>query len=175
MKPKHFGLTAICVVITIVGVVLWLDIRHRQTLRPAVRVGTIRPLSELNVPGKSVLERMDRLERHMHLLSAPPPRIRPRADLSALGYQPVVGNPVDGGGAGGGRPPEFTHRVTMAFDGQVKRYCIIDDTLYPEGAVLPDGATIMKIESTRVLIAKESLQQWLDVDLLLDTTAPEES
>lgn len=174
MKPKYAGLMTLCLAIAGIGMVAWWGFEHQKNTNHSNGANSVRPLSELQVPSKSVLEQMDRLERQIHLLSSPLPRSKRRADLSALGYYPVIQVGRLGNNSRGAHHV-FDHRVTMAFDGQVRRYCIIDSELYSEGAILPDGAVIMKIESQRVLIAKESLQKWLDVDPLIDTAKAEES
>lgn len=175
MKPKHYSLITVMLAIAVVGLVSWYEVYHLGTVHTKSGRAAIQPLSEIKVPDPSALEQMDRIERTMHTLSTPPPQIMRNVDLSALGYVPVASAGPNGQGDGAYRASVADHHVTMAFQGQVNRYCIIDSKLYPEGAVLPDGATIVKIESRRVLIAKESLQQWLDVDPLLDTTLSEKS
>ena len=174
MKPKHYSLIAILLAVTVVGMVSWYEVYLLGTVHTTSGRGAIQPLSEIKVPDAFALEEMDRIERTMHMLSTPPPQIMRQVDLSALGYVPVAAAGSVGKG-GSYHASMADHQVTMAFKGQVNRFCIIDSKLYPEGAVLPDGATIVKIESRRVLIAKESLQQWLDVDPLIDTTLPEKS
>jgi hypothetical protein len=175
MRRKHLSVTIICFALTVTGMVLWFEVRHLKTSEFVSSAGTIRPLSEIKVPSKSALEQMDRLERQMHLISAPPPQIRRRADLSAMGYVPVSPSRNGSDGVHNSKLAASAYRVTMAFDGQIKRYCIIDSKLYPEGAMLPDGNAIIKIESTRVLIAKENLQQWLTVDPLFGPAVSKES
>ncbi len=143
MKPKHLSLVSMLLAIVIVGLSSWYVI-HRHGIA-AARSGfePIKPLSELKVPDASVLKEMDRLERNMHLLSVPPAQFRRAADLSALGYvsvSPTHGHSRGGADVGAGMS---AYRVTLAFDGQGKRFCVIDSELYPEGAALPDGATII--------------------------------
>jgi hypothetical protein len=176
MKPKYASLTMVLLIVVMLGLGITYELHLHKTESDGSRHGRARPLSEIKVPDKPILSKMDRLERRMHLLSAPPSRVVRQTDLSALGYVPVSHTMagMKTGSSQGARASE--HRVTMAFDGRVKRFCIINRKLYPEGGVLPDGATIIKIESRRVLIAKESLQQWLAVDFLIGaTTEPEES
>ncbi len=175
MKAKHASLIMVLLIMMSVGLGIMYELHHHKDGTNLSRNRLAKPLSEIMVPDKPVLEKMDRLERRMHILSSPPPRVVRQIDLSALGYVPVspVRTDIDAGKPR--RALSMDHRVTMAFDGRVNRFCIIDSKLYPEGAVLPDGATIVKIESRRVLIAKESLQKWLDVDPLIVKPAPEES
>ena len=175
MRPKHFSLLIIVLSICTIGGAAWLETDVFSAGVHQDRPPKAAPLSELRVPPKTDLEQMDYLERRMHLLSAPPPQMRQRANLSGLGYVPLTA--ADPGLSGGKTTTaaRSNYRLTLAFDGRAKRYCVIDDHLYAEGSVLPDGATIVRIESRRVLIAKERLQQWLDIAPLIDVGSPEES
>ena len=175
MKRKHFSLLIIVLAISVIAAVLWIETQYPSFADFDSSLSEIRQLSDLKAPDKSVLAKMDRLERHMHLLTMPQPFIRRKADLSAMGYRPVTQVMGNADGKAGSDFSTASHRVTLAFDGQVKRFCIIDSNLYPEGAILPDGATILKIESTRVLIAKESFRQWLRVDPLFEATESKKS
>lgn len=173
MKPKHTSLIAIVLVGVIIGLALWYEFHHPRGLGERQRLASLKPLSELHVPDKPTLAQMDRLERKMHLLAAPPPQIKRLVDLSSLGYVPLTGAPSTDSK---GRPigsMDGVYRVTLAFDGKIKRYCAIDGRLYAEGEALPDGAVIEKIESRRVRIAKENIQQWLVVAPFFDTALSE--
>lgn len=175
MKTKHISLIALVVSGLLIGVAVWLERVVWYDAAGVAPLAPMAPLSELKAPPRADLEQMDFLERRLGLLSSPPPRMMQQADLSALGYVPLSPSRSNGPVAGASAQAASKYRLTLAFDGSVKRYCIIDDQLYPEGAVLPDGATIMKIESRRVLIAKESLRQWLDIEAFADSEVPEES
>jgi hypothetical protein len=173
MRSKYFSLLALVLSLIVMGVVAWFEVSVSRPDGGRAGVGPIAPLSDIPVPAATVLEQMDRLERRMHLLAAPPPGLKTNADLTALGYVPMI--TADPGGFGDQNTKDKDYRLTMAFNGRVKRYCIIDDHLYAEGAELPDGARILSIESKRVLIDKASIQQWLEIVPLLDSELPEES
>jgi hypothetical protein len=175
MKPKYTSLAMVLLILLTLGLGISFELHFHNTEGDGSRNRPVRPLSEIKVPDKTVLSKMDHLERRMHLLSTPPPHLVRRMDLSALGYVPISAFKADRKAADSSGGLSSEHRLTMAFDGRVKRFCIIDRKLYSEGGVLPDGATIVKIESRRVLIAKESLQQWLAVDLSIDSTGSEDS
>lgn len=164
MKPKYFGLVGICLVVVSAGATLWFEAFHCPGLGHGTAFKPITPLADIAVPDKAVLRRMDLLERSMPILAAPLPQMRKPSDLSAFGYVEV--SPAGGKWAAGseGRGQTASHRLSLAFEGSAKRFCVIDNRLYAEGAQLPDGATIIKIESRRVLIAKKSFQQWLAMD-----------
>ena len=98
--------------------------------------------------------------------------MRCQADLSAFGYVEVSPSVIENTSSKTDASFSMIHRLTLAFEGRVKRFCVIDDRLYTEGASLPDGATVVKIESQRVLIANKRLQQWLTLDPLSKDEAP---
>jgi hypothetical protein len=172
MRSKHGSLLAVSLSVLAVAAAIWIEVsRPRGEDGRAAPMPSL-PLSQVKAPQRSELEKMDFFERRMHLLAAPPKPVRSRADLSALGYLPVDHARPDNNGVEA-TVPEY--RLSLAFKGPEKRYCIIDDRLYAEGAVLPDGATIVRIESRRVLIDKESLRKWVDIGPLLKAHRSEES
>ena len=169
MKSKHLSLVALLLVFSAIVFSAWYTFYDRVAENAEAGFESLQPLSEIEVPDSTVLAQMDVLERGMHLLSAPSRQSMQAADLSVLGYVPLsaAGGLTGGSTAAAAKMP--AHRVTLAFDGRGKRFCVIDSELYSEGAVLPDGATIVKIESRRVLIAKEQRQRWLVVDSIIDS------
>jgi hypothetical protein len=166
MKSKYFSLAGICLAIVSVGATLWFEASHPPVPGGSTGFKPITPMADIAVPGKAVLHRMDLLERSIPILAAPLPLSRKSSDLSAFGYTEV--SPVEKKWTADSQGPGQTsaHRLSLAFEGSAKRFCIIDDRLYTEGAQLPDGATIIKIESRRVLIATKSIKQWLAMDPL---------
>lgn len=175
MKPKYFGLAGICVVVVSAGAMLWLETFYSSAPDGGTGFRAIAAMADIAVPGKTALRRMDRLERSLPILAAPLPHMREPSDLSAFGYVEV--SPAEGKGTAGsdGHGLAGSHRLSLAFEGQAKRFCVIDNQFYTEGALLPDGATIIRIESRRVLIAKKSIQQWLAMDPLPKDEATQES
>ncbi len=166
MKPKHSSLVAVFLAVLAVGGMLWFEFMQTDHPLAGPDLKAFAPISDIPVPSAADLARMDRLERSLSMLAVPPPQFRSPTDLAALGYLDV--RPSTHVGATGGAIPEpsQSHRLTLAFDGKAKRFCVIDSRLFTEGALLPDGATILKIESRRVLITKKSIRQWLMVDPL---------
>jgi hypothetical protein len=175
MRPKYFGLAGLVLTCGVISLLVWFEVCQRQAHPGSMGNDAVAPLADISVPGQAVLAQMDRLERNMPTLAAPPPQYRVQADLSAFGFTDVA--PATGGLPTGstGEKLSASHRLTLAFDGRVKRFCIIDNQLYTEGAALPDGASIVKIESRRVLIAKKSIQQWLSLDPLLQETLSQQN
>ena len=90
MKRKQFSLLMIGFTSAVILLAVWFEIFYLPTSDVDSGIDKMRPLSEIEVPDKAVLEKMDRLERQMHLLSVPPPSMRRKADLSAMGYRPMT-------------------------------------------------------------------------------------
>jgi hypothetical protein len=174
MKPKHIGLTLILMSLLTVGLGCWWQVAAVTGKHPTPPWSPAGPISNFTVPDAAELEKMDRLERAMAVLGAPLPQRPKQVDLSALGYVPVN---LDGAGGGPSAGPSTiaTYQVTMAFNGRHRRFCVIDGNLHTEGDLMPDGAAIVRIESKRVLISKNSHQRWLSVDPMFKPPKTEET
>jgi hypothetical protein len=175
MRTKYVGITALVMALVLVSGSLWWEICGAH--RPDGFSGSvlIAPLDDLPVPNATELAQMDRLERNLPMLASPPSRKRAEVDLSTLGYVPVIASTRRDATGGTAAINVDGYRVSLTFDGSYKRFCVIDRHLYAEGAVLPDGAAIVKIESRRVLIARNNMQRWLRVEPLFDPSGSKES
>ena len=164
MKSKHYSLAVTLLSILTIAFTLWMEFATTNGVKDKTDSKYIKPLSDISVPSTAELSRIDQLERNLNVLATPPPQYRSRTDLAALGYLDVVSSAASDSAVKFHAENNLPHRLTLAFDGRAKRFCVIDSRLYPEGALLPDGSTILKIESRRVLIAKKSIRQWLTVE-----------
>ena len=174
MKPKCFSLIATVFAMLAVMMALWFGFRQNEYLLRSSGLEPMTPLADISAPDKAVLSQMDRLERSLPMLASPPVQIRDRANLSAFGYKEVVPSTAMYALDADTSILSSKHRLTLAFKGPSNKFCVIDDQLYAEGAELPDGVTIVKIESQKVLIANRSLQQWLTIDPLQMQGVPKE-
>lgn len=168
MKPKHGSLLAVVLMAITIALASWYEVERPKLFAGQSNMAPLKPLSDISVPDKAELAQIDTLERKMHLLATPPLFRKGEADLSGFGYVPLT-RQDSGYEKGGTGSLDKSQRVTLAFDGKIKRYCAIGGRLYTEGDTLPDGEIIEKIESTRVLIARDTLKQWLMVEPLLNT------
>jgi hypothetical protein len=55
------------------------------------------------------------------------------------------------------------HELTFTFASREKRFCIIDGLFYTQGAELPGGAKIVKIEPGRVRVGKGKSARWISL------------
>ncbi len=130
---------------------------------PAIshKLPTVKPLADIQVPAPDVLARIDVLDRAMPVLAGGPPARSKAVDLSLLGYLPMPAGRYSGRQ---GRESGFAdYKVTMAFYSPKRRFCVIDGRLYPEGASLPGGVKITRVESKRILLVRGKYRQWIDV------------
>jgi hypothetical protein len=175
MKPKYLGVAFLLVSLLALGGFVWLEIQGGLQAGQSSGLPPMSPLADFKVPGTAELEKMDRLERSMPFLSAPFPRKQSDTDLSVLGYIPMDTSGPKGLKNNGPEMTAGTYQITLAFEGRYRRYCVINGRLHAEGAVLPDGASVLKIESGRVLIGKRHTQRWLAVEPLFPSAPQEKS
>jgi hypothetical protein len=161
MKRKYSGLiTAIIMTLTLLLTVsygIWESGKKMNGIQIKRR---ITPLPVISVPSISVINEMERLEHEMDALIKPREGDKSRVDLSLFGYQPVT--------MGGhtlrtttGESISTDYVLTLAFVSGKRRFCIIDDVFYEEGNNLPDGAEIVRIESSRVMVKSRNIMYWV--------------
>ena len=174
MKSKYLGATFIVIAMLAMAGMVWSEIQNGRQGDTSSGLPPMKPLIDFKVPSAVELEKMDLLERGLPLLSTPFPQRQSGTDLSALGYIPVDNTGRSGQNSKAPQLFADTYQVTLAFEGRHRRYCVIDGRLQAEGAVLPDGASVLKVESRRVLIGKRNTQRWLTVEPLFQSTPPKE-
>jgi hypothetical protein len=165
MKRKHHGMISI---IIIVVVLLPTAIYAVYSLQDPIMGNTVRltgTLSEYTVPDMTVMKEIFKLERKMMDLNNP-------IELDSVSDQPIrfwhysdqrysrnktidpLGERVNFKAA---------YALTFTFASGEKKFCIIDGSFYPQGADLPDGGKILKIESGKVWVKKGELTTWISL------------
>lgn len=159
MKRKHHGIISI---IIIVGVLIPTAIYAVYSLQAPLKRNTVRlpgTSSEFVVPDMTVMEEISKLEKKMAKLANP---IEPES----LSDQPIRFwqysdqhdpryNSIDQGE--GKVNFKTAYALTFTFASGKKKFCIIDGSFYSQGADLPDGGKILKIESGKVWVKKGEL------------------
>ena len=74
MRPKHHSLAIIISTCVVIGAAVWFEVWCREDGRLAADFKPVTPLSEITVPDKAELSRIDRLEHSMPVLASPPHR-----------------------------------------------------------------------------------------------------
>ncbi len=132
-----------------------------------------KPASMITVPDEQAVREMSRLQNEMGRLAQPVSEGREPVNLKLFGYEPVRRGELHGAGRGLVYGRENAHLLTMAFRGGEKGFCVIDGTFYAQGANLPDGSIIRRVDRNRVLLVKKKRKVW--VDLVKDSAARAEN
>jgi len=165
MKRKHHGLISIVIIVV---VLIPTAIYAVYFLQVPVKSNTVRFMetsSEFIVPDMTVMKEISKIESKMMELANP---IEPESvsDQSIRFWQYSDQNnsrykTLDQGG----ETVDFkaTYALTFTFTSGEKKFCIIDGSFYPQGADLPDGGKILKIESGKVWVKKGELTTWISL------------
>lgn len=164
MKRKHHGLISIVIIVvvlipTAIYAVYSLQGANTKSFRS---IGTS---SEYAIPDLAAIKEISKLESKMVELTNPPepesmsdPSIRfwHYSDKDYSRYKTIDqgGEKVD---------LRATYALTFTFASGEKKFCIIDGSFYPQGAELPDGGKILKIESGKVWVKKGELATWISL------------
>ena len=154
MKRKHYAVC--CMVIILISLVA-VALRFPRDLDKSGRgryAIAFRPPVTVPVPDPETVREMEQLQAIMHQLVRPPASDLSPVRLALFGYKPVEEGLGRESVKGYFLPPEMNYTLTLAFRAGTKRFCVIDGQFYEQGATLPDGGEIQKIEQNRVLIKK---------------------
>ncbi len=121
------------------------------------------PPVTLSVPSQDEMREIRKLEHEMPVVAYPSGSEISAVNLSLFGYQPVKERTYRRVEKRLILPPQMRYSVSLAFSAKTKRFCVIDGNFYQEGATLPDGGKIVKIEPRRVLIRKDRFKCWVPV------------
>jgi hypothetical protein len=165
MKRKYNGLIAIVIMGT---VLLPTAIYAVYSSQISVGIDTTRSpvfISEFNVPDAAVIKRLSVLEKEMVNI-AHPKASKPALDhdirfwrYSDQNYHRYAtinqkGEKIDA---------KTSYALSFTFASNEKRFCIIDGAFYTQGAELPGGGKIVKIEPGRVRVKKGESAQWISL------------
>ncbi len=166
MKKKYQGLTSICLILSVLGVIVLYSIIASFEINDDLRINRQSPLSAMNVPSPSDFEEIQQISYKMAGLISPPGPSRLPVNLMVFGYQ----NDIQGnlGMQQNHRRSELNEQVnysiSFAFSSGKKRFCIIDGEFYKEQSDIQHGGKVLKIESKRVLVSKHGINKWISVD-----------
>ena len=163
MRKKYLPIYAVSLFLLILGLA---GLYGYLTLAKPIRVKRIfpvRPIAPVQVPDQKTLDEMATLQDRMGDLLRPVPENAQPVSLRAFGYIPVHAGKMRKGGGGPGLIRGDSHLLTMAFKGMARGFCVIDGTFYQQGASLPDGSVIRRVERNRVLLVKRKQKVWIDM------------
>ena len=161
MKRKHYATIIIVIILVSVSAgAVWLSnsigVTHPTgpLIKPKHQVSA-------SVPGSETIKEMKQLENIMPRLMNPSESDSSRAQLGLFGYYTFGGGTTRTTGKKTESSSQMDYSLSLAFWGKEKRFCVIDDNFYTEGASLPDGGRIVRVELNRVLIQKQGLSKWI--------------
>jgi hypothetical protein len=166
MKRKHWAALAFILAVIPVGVVGFNAFKVLQN--PGYSQASAHPTVFYGeIPSSGAVQEIAQLTGRIDSLNDGLVHDKAKADLKLFGYEPQEDGDsygtlgVTGEENAGDSLTGYT--VSLAFSSQAKGFCVIDGKFYSQGAILPDGAKIVKVEAQRVLIHKFNLKRWIPV------------
>jgi hypothetical protein len=168
MKRKHHGvivlsvsLAALAAIGVYTGTGLW---QKEGAIKGIPRQAAV----HIKAPNEKQVNLMERLYDRMPLLAAPAKRPVAGKKLSLFGYQAPDGAAFGDGVADHDNLAQSGFRLSLVVLAGFNNYCIVDGKLMTEGARMDDGTRVLKIESHRVLVARNHERKWI----YLEDSAP---
>ena len=163
MRRKFSGLLSIVIVFTAVGLtaIYYYDGSWRSNDK--VHFKPLAPMPAVTLPDQNTIKEIRQLNRRLPEFNNPAAEDLSALDLNLFGYD-VMATAAE-------RPnkkieqvqieDQINYALSFAFTSRSKRFCVIDGIFYNEGADLPDGGKILKIERNQVLIQKNKYTRWV--------------
>lgn len=166
MKAKYHGLISIVVILFSIGAILFYYATDSWKITETPSGNSdFKPLPLYPEPSPLEMSIIDRLIPGMNALKTPPATQQIPSDLRFLGYVNPDSNRLDQRKKNLVTAHDKTdYLLTFTFSSGNKQFCILDDTFYQEGAILPDGSQILKIQTKQVLLDKDGIQNWITID-----------
>jgi hypothetical protein len=173
MKRKYLGLLTANIMIIVLLLTASYGIWKSGAKMNGLQIKKmITPLPVISAPNISVIKEMERLELEMDAFIRPQKEDITGIDLSLFGYQPVkmAGHTLR---MTTGEAISTDYVLSFALVSGKGRFCIIDNIFYEEGSFLPDGAEIVKIESSRVMVRSRNIMYWIPLSEKKETPQKE--
>jgi len=160
MKPKYHGIFTfflfIAALVAVSGYIysgLWELPQSEPDIKRT-------PHPDIKVPTAEEVKTMQRLSETLENISIPKEKPGGGISLALFGHHPyLLKEPGDDETDSQDAGEKLSLSLTVMAG--TTRFCIIDGIFFTEGAILPDGAKITRIESQRVRLTKENIDTWL--------------
>ena len=165
MKRKYNGLVAIVIIGTVLLPTAIYAVYSSQIAGKTDNARlTVFP-SEFNVPDTAVMKKISVLEKEMVDIANPKiTKSTSGRDIRFWRYSDQNYHRYATNKQGKENIDAKTaHELTFTFASRKKRFCIIDGSFYTQGAELPGGAKIVKIEPGRVRVEKGTSARWISL------------
>jgi hypothetical protein len=166
MKKKHYGLISSIVILAALSAAAVYAAIFAGISANGERVRPFRSLPHINIPDPATMKKIERLglEGRMTALAYPPVANPGPVNLHLFGYRPPRTHEIAPPIVEVDSPIGMNYSLTLAFSSNKRRFCVIDGSFYEEGADLPDGARIEKIEPNRVFVRKKDFTSWISLN-----------
>jgi hypothetical protein len=161
MKRKYHGVTVLCVsmaALAAIGVYTGTGLWQKAI---PIKGMPARSAVQIKVPNEKQVRLMERLYDRMPLLAVPAKRPVAGNKLSLFGYQAPDQAAFADGGADQESLAQSGFQLSLVVLAGFNNYCIVDGKLMTEGARMDDGTQVLKIESHRVLFARNHERKWI--------------
>jgi hypothetical protein len=165
LKPKHQSFAATVILIISVATGLTYAVYHLQSLDHDENNGAAPLFLQVSVPTAQEMNIMGQLKPKFRNLTVPRESISGPVALEIFGYREPMFKSNETGDAADESPRPLTYTLTFTFSAGSRRFCIVNGDFYPQGARLPDGAHIERIEAHKVLIRKKERQIWIPLEV----------
>ena len=163
MKRKYQGIVSVILIVLAVAAGVLYAVRASQQRADEIRISSIKPFPSISVPDPVTINKIEAMkERMVELVQLTTSRVQP-VNLGFLGYEPTDVTEEVIEEREKFSPASMGYSLSLTFSSGTRRFCVIDGNFYAEGATLPDGATIVKVESNRVLINRDDGKEWIDL------------
>ena len=163
MKRKYHGLISIVIITILLVPTAIYAVYFSQVPVGIDTIGLTKDLTEFTIPDKAVMKEISKLEKEMiHL--ANPVESESAADKKIRFWQysdQYYGQHLTTDKGKENINFKAAYALTFTFASGEKKFCIIDGSFYTQGADLPDGGKILKIEPGRVWVKKGELTEWI--------------
>ena len=166
MKAKYHGLISIVMILFSIGLTLFYYATNSWKITDSPSGNSdFKPLPLYPEPSPLEMSAIDQLGSRMNVLTAPLTTQQMPSDLRLIGYV----NPDSTKFSQRRNDLITTHEkmdylLSFTFSSGSKQFCILDNTFYQEGALLPDGSQILMIQTRQVLLDKDGIQNWIKID-----------
>lgn len=167
MKAKYNGLTCF-IIFAVAGIFLVIyGVMLSDKIAGTIQISRPPSISDIKVPDESVMAYIDFLTPQLPAISkAQDPVNKVRLNLLGFSEDPIQKTDIKNTdntdtALVNAQTNRLSYVLTLSFTSPKKNFCMIDNKLYSEKNSLPDGGKILKIETGRVLILKNSKKQWL--------------
>lgn len=164
MKRKHYGFLSVVFIMSAIVTTAVYAFLVSGNVKSETRFDRLKPLPHINIPDPTSIVLIQGFKKELFTLAQPKRNDLSPVNLRLFNYQPVDTTFVSKDGKKSMGNSQMKYSLSLAFSSGAKRFCVIDGIFYAEGALLPDGGKIVRIEPNRVLVKKQRFEEWAVIE-----------